>query len=869
MASVSWTATTSGTWSVASNWNLAAGPLKGDDVSIPGGSGGSITVTYTAGSLEVDSLTTTTNAGFVMAGGVLNVVNGYSLTGPLAVSSGFLRLASGAYGDRIYANISQTGGTLSLVGGSYLYGSTFNQAGLLQITRGVVVDQETYTTLAGTAQGGGTLELNGTSATIAAGFVLATGATIVEAGTVYFNENLTYANNFTLANGGTLNLGNSTLTLTGLSSLAGTVSNSVLNLSGTGHLNGLTLENGTLLSLSGTYSQTGAIDLGQTGTGTLSIGSNGVLRVAANTAITNPYAGGSLINAGTLIKTGGAAPAGTEYIYAALYNTGTINASIGTIAFYGPSNGSTSTLAGTLTGAGTIAFDTGNFAITNSGINLNVARLLLANSASVTLTANALTYGGSFDQTGGTLVVGSPGQLGGSTLTLTGSDAIDGGLLKGTGTVLCSGAVNLDNYATLEGNLSFEFGTSTTAAATVSQTGTIYLGAELDAITQASIGLNETWALKGGASILGTNGTITNAGVFEKASGAGTSYVDNSFVNLSTGTLVANAGVLTLAGNNGLLGGTVTGSAALDITGNVAFAAGLSLSVGELVLDGGQILLGADLAYANGFSQSGGTLALGGHTLTLNGITSLESGAIQGTGEIIVNGPAVIGQGPVVGQALGLQQGAQLLLTGAAEQAGTLSLTGGSSAPTLTIASTYTLDANADIGLPTSSVVGTVIVASTGTLSAGGSGFSTITAAVVDSGAIRISSGDLSINGPLSGAGFTTISAGGALELNDNSVTSNAITFGAGGGLLSLGHPNDYTGIINGFTSGDTVELQGFAFAHITPVITAINAGGVASAVTFTETNGQSVTLDFSTTQTGSLLVLGEGAHGGLTITHL
>ena len=229
---------------------------------------------------------------------------------------------------------------------------------------------------------------------------------------------------------------------------------------------------------------------------------------------------------------------------------------------------------------------------------------------------------------------------------------------------------------------------------------------------------------------------------------------------------------------------------------------------------------------------------------------------------MIVNGPAVIGQGPIPNQPLGLLQGAQLVLNGATEQSGTLLLTGGSSAPTLTIgpSGTYTLDAGADIGAPNASVVGTLAVG--GTLSAFGAGTSLVTASTVDNGTIRVSGGDLVFMGPVSGSGSIVLSNAGTVELDANAPAHVPIGFGTGSSVLSLGQPNEFSGTIGGFASGDVVELQGFAFANLTPVVS-------GNTVTLPEASGQSATLTFSTAQTGSLLTLGEGPHGGLALIHL
>ena len=865
MASVSWTATTNGTWSNGANWSVPGGPLAGDDVSITG-SAGLLGVTYNTASLSIDSLTTS-NTSFDVTAGTLHVTGGYTLGGTLVQGAGLLQLDAGNLGDTITGSVALSGGMLALEGGATLQGGTLTQTGgTLSILRGVLTDNDASTTLTGLVSGGGQLLLEGASTILAQGLVLSTGSVNVQNGNVYLYENLTYAHTFTLQQAGTLNLGTSKLSLTGLADLEGTVANSTLALAGTGHLNQLTLENGATAALSGTYSQTGAVNLGQLGTGIVSIAAGGVLRETANTTITNTDSGGTLVNAGLLIKTGGNGVIGSTQIMASLINTGTIASSIGTIAFSAPSNGATSTLGGTITGAGTVALEAGNFALASSSANLTVAHLLLAGSASATLTSNSLTYGGDYAQTGGTLIVGVPGQGGGS-LTLLGPDALDSGLLKGTGTVMFDGAVHLGGGMALDGNLTFDFGAST--AATVSQTGTIQLGAELDAITNATLSATESWLLEGNAAILGTNGTITNRGLFEKASGGGTSTVQNNFNNI--GSLVVASGVLNLSGG-GVLGGTVGGAAALDISGDLAFGGTLSnggaavpaltLTVGELLLDGGQIQLNQNLSYGGGWSQESGTLALGNQdTLTLTGITSLASGAIEGPGAIVIDGAATLNQGPYPLQQLGLLQGAQLTLAGATEQGGTLALTGGSGAPTLTIGttSTYTLDQGASIGTPGSSVVGTLNVA--GTLAASADGTSSVVAFVNDTGTIKVANGDLTFMGTLTGAGSLTISSGGTLELDTSNTITSAINFGTGSGVLSLDNPNDFHSTIGGFASGDVIELQGFAFANLTPVVS-------GDTVSLTETNGQSITLTFSTTQTASSLAIYEGPHGGIALVH-
>lgn len=871
MALISWIATTSGSWSTGSNWSIASGPLRGDDVVISTAT--PLTVTYDSTTALFCNSITTTTATLNVTGGTLGVSNGYIFNGALDLSAGLLRLVGGGDGDNFNGNVTQSGGTLTLLNGAVAQSGTFSQtAGILLVGTGSFTDRDGSSSFAGTIQGGGQMIFDSSGSTIAlgTGFTMTVAEAEIQGGVVALGEKLTYGRAFTLAGGGTLALDGNALTLSGVAALNSLItSGGEVNAAGTGHLNGLILDSGVELSITGTYNQTGLITVGDTSSGTLVIGSPshgiGALRLTTNSAIENDSGGGALLNYGLLAKVGGSSSAGTSTIYTDFTNenTGTVDVAVGTIAFDGPSSGFTSTLAGTIMGAGTVSFQSGNYLISSANsLNLTVGRVLLEGSASVTLTTNAATnvdYTGNFDMTAGTLVVGSPG-LSSTTLTLAGLTAFDGGLVKGTGTVLCAGtgAVNLGNGMDLEGNVTFNFQEN------VSQTGNINLGLEPDAITIADVAAGDHWYLEGNSSIDGFNGQINNRGTFGKYNGAGNSTVQSGV--FSTGTLIVDTGMLTLSGV-GSLGGSVTGAATLDISGAYQFASGLTLTVGEVILDQPtqtgeiQATLEGSLTYGGNWAQEGGTLALNGNTLTLNGITSIGTGSILGPGELEATGPAILGAG------LSLEQGAMLQLNGRTEQTGNVLLTGGSTAPTLAIGlgGTYTMDAGTQLGGSGTSVVGTVVVS--GTLVASGTGTdpsNVIAAALVDNGSIVLNYGEMQFLGPLTGHGSTTLSDGATLDLLGSGAVSNGITFGAGGGILSLGTQESYVGTITGFSTGDLIELQNV------PYITTTNSLTISGdTVTINENNGTSVTFTFSSAQSASQLILGEGPHGGAALIHI
>jgi fibronectin-binding autotransporter adhesin len=851
MASVSWTSTTSGSWNTPDNWSTGANPLAGDDVTIST-PGDSITVTYSTGSLALDSLTTGSSDSFSLTGGALSTSSGYSIDGSLLLSGGTMRLAGGYYGDSFENSLSMSGGSLFLTNNAQAYGGVLTQtAGTITIAHGAFTDSENSGSLAGTITGGGEIVFSGGGTTLLqSGFTLSTGAADIASGTVFLLENLSYGHNFSLT--GTLDLNGHTATLSGNVGLDGDVNGGSLTVSGSGHLNNLLLDNGALLAIGKgqnrtSLNQTGNIQIGgNSGTGTLDISAAGTLRITGNDTIYQGSSSGSLINSGLLEKTAGNSEAGASYIETSINSTGIVDAAVGTIDF----RGSDSTITGTLEGAGTIAFDSGSYVLGGgAGLVLTSHRLAFGgNTSSTNITiASALSYGGLWQQTGALLLFEN-------NLTLTGSSttALDGGEFKGTATITDSGALQLGAGMDLEGNLTFLLNGN------VDQTGAINLGALSDSVDQATLAAGTTWSLEGASSISGAYGTITNNGTLVRLDGAQNAVVSSDLI--STGSVLVDTGTLSLSGQ-GTLGGTVAGASVLDISGQFTMEAGLALSVGELILDNPaqsndiQASLAGNLTYGHVFAQEGGTLALNGYTLTVSGVTTLDSGAILGPGEVMVTGPATILN-------VAVAQGAILQFDGTTEQSGNVTLTGGSTAPTLSIGAgaVYNLDNGVTIGGAGGSVVGTVTVS--GTLVAAGAGNTIIAATIKDTGSIQISHGQMAFMGPLTGAGAVTISAGGILDLDNAATTTTGITFGGGGGLLYLQDPAAFGGAIGGFNSGDAVELNGFAFVGAS--IQSVSG----DKVTIAETSGPSATLTFTTAQNAANLMLGVGPHGGLALIH-
>jgi hypothetical protein len=850
MTTVSWTQTqTAGgtySWASAGNWSTGYVPLRDDNVQIE--TGVPVTVTYATGSVILDSLTTNAGDTLDLSGGTITSVNGYFFSGALAISGGALVLAgSSAFGDSLDGSLTMTGGSLTFNNSADAFGSTLEQsAGVITISHGVFTDGD-FGTLTGTVTGAGELLFSGPSLSgstvLTKGFTLATSSVNIGFAVVYLEENLSYGNQFTLGVNGVLNLDSTTgtaisLSLSGLDALDGDIRGGLVTLTGQGHLNGLVLDNGADVTIKSSYNETGSIVLGSgNGTGTLTVASSGELRIVGNNAIEEGSGGGVLLNSGTIEKTAGSSLNGTTFLQTGITNTG----------------------------VGTVAFSTGFYILTGETLTAN--RLLFNDNVNVTIESQSnppttLTYANNWDQTGGLILVEQ-------TMDLNGLTSLDGGEMKGTATInfgvpgSLTGLLHLGASMDLEGNLTFVLNEN------VDQTGAINFGFLSDSVDQATITTGTTWALEGTSDINGAYGTITNYGVFEKASGVLDAVVSSNVTNTASGTLIAESGTLSLTGT-GALAGSVTGSAALDIAGQFSFGPSLLLTVGELILDTAiqpgdvQASLLGNLTYAGDFALEGGTLALNGanigtgNTLTLSGVTSLASGAILGGGEVLVKSSATVGGGGT----LALAQGANLVFDGNTQQISNIIMTNGATAPDLTVGAgiTFTMNDGLEIGGTQNSVVGTVTI--DGKLA--NRGVDVIAASAVNNGTVSVSNGSLMFLGPLSGAGAFDISAGAVLQFENTNLNTSHIVFGGtGGGEFYDGTPAAFNGTVAGFASGDLVEFGGFAF-----VGASLSLSSNREVATIKEANGTSASVSFTTAQTLTSLSLGVGVNGFVALIH-
>jgi hypothetical protein len=768
-------------------------------------------VTQTGGSIDLAHGGLTTYANFVEDGGsmLLNWFGGTflgttSLLAGTITSTAATMTVDGAY--------SQTGGLLALGGRGAVFAGpmTLGTGGTITLVLGAL-QTEGVASLAGTISGAGTLLVDGGTTTLASGIHLSLPHVDVQAGTLALAsslKSLTLGGAFWLESPGTLALATDTLNLSAAGVLDGEIAgHGTLNANAGATLNGLAIDDATVLDLYGTSKLVNYIFIGSGvgSTAEVNVERHASLLLTGNDTIYDNSSKGTLANSGVIEKTAGS---GMAVVDANLTSIGYIEINVGSLELAGR----TTSMRGVIEGAGRLVLDSLDTTLVK-GIDLTVSEVeLIGNSGGGQQThlGQDLSYANLWDQEGGTLVLSH-----GATLALSGLTSLEGGLISGAGTIATTTHVNVDA-------IDIEGPSVLSVAGTATQTGTTDLGASAGLGAEISIATGASWFIEQDSSIFGTNGTILNDGLFSKRNGSAVSTITSTLD--SVGTVSIGNGTLALAGRASL-GGTVSGAGVLELAGTVALASGLVLTAAQTDIGGSGnnalVTLGGNLADSHAFSVDSGNLQLDGNTLTLSGLTVLDGGLIggQGTpsgGEIVTSGSLVLSG--TANNSVSIGPSASLYVGGPAEQVNSLVLgdpqsgygAGIHSLLQIDAGTTYTLDGGANIeGNGTLSVLGT--------LSLPDDGANTISAAVVNSGLIQAGNAQLTFAGGLSGAGTITVGANG-LATFDNAVSSSATVAmsGSGASLLierpvgdpgGIPDPLSFAGTISGFASNDFIEL--------------------------------------------------------------
>lgn len=592
------------------------------------------------------------------------------------------------------------------------------------------------------------------------------------------------------------------------------------------------------------------------------------------------------LNTGTALNLSGNIAAGTHDISFNTKGTTTIAGQLtgsGTLTHVAGSTGTT-----VITGNSSATF-TGNVAIEAGTIRLGNSNVL--NSATNVSLSTANSYG--------TLDLANNNQgLGNITF-------VSGGLIKtGTGTLSLNGNVTTQSSATsatITGNVNLGASTRTLNVADGGVTPDLVISANI----AGTGGLNKTGSgslqLSGANTFSGAN-TLT-AGTTIAASntalGSGTSTVSSGAtlalqgdVTLTSGTVTvsgsgytgSNGAIDNRSGNNTLasnvtLAGSTTVGAASGSTLTLAGAIGQSTASNLTIAGAGTTVLAGSNSYSgtttvnNGTTlvaasnnamgtTAGGTTVASGGTLAFQGginYTTAESVSVSGNGAAGRNGAIdnLSGNNTFAGAValtgatrIGAESGTNLTLAGTISGANSLTI-GGAGSITASGANTYsgttTVTNGATLIAANNSALGNTGANTTTTVSSGG------TLGLQNN--VTIANENITINGTgSSGSGALTSIAGSNAITNQVTMGSSSTVGAAAGSVLTLsGGITDGASTYN-LTKADagTVQITGAASYGGTTTITGgtlafAGAGTLASTGNIVVTNG-ALTLDNSGT---------------------
>ncbi len=825
-----------------------------------------------------DGATLTLTAGKTLAG-TTSFDGTVSGSGSLSLDGGMQSLSSG--GGFQVANLSLLDGDALTLGSGLTYAGTLTQAAGTQLTfTGGTLTLTGTASLAGMLIGN-TLALTGGRQSMNAGIDLDMLSTLSLSGgdVLTVGTNIAFSGTLTELAGTTLNLANNaTLTLTGTSSLGGTVTGvgslefagGVTTLAKTTTLGGdagIAAASGSSLNNTGTLIKIGGMATGSSGQPRGGKGKGGVSKVSPSTVNT----GKVMVKAGTL-----------EFDSTLMNmngNTGAISVLKGATLVLG-GGGASSASAFSVAAGGTLAFNGANHAFNlgagaiGGGLHPNTTPITFGGTVNLMrgrleLGSNTVTIGGSFLQSNFAVLDGT------GTLMLAGPTTFTNNKIAamaevGTGTTVLNGTTTVNGSLALDGGRVLE-----NQGALTWKGGALELGINPD--TTAVGGgmikndLNATFTINSDGSIdngVGATGFI-NAGALTKSVTSGTTTIDVTLTN--SGAVSVQTGTLELDGGGASGDGdiAVSSGATLGFGGTQTFDLGADAIGGALTVGGGILEIGAGaVSVAGSFAQSGGSIVDGTGTLTLSAAASFTNSVLESGGGTTT----LLGATTVYGNYFAMDGGRILDNQGALTWlAGNFALgvdPYGATAGGATIQN----DADATFAIESDGVIsrggGATAFINDGTLTKSvTTGTTFIEVDLANSGAVQIKAGTLDLGGAVSGGGTITID-GGALTVESTMADAQTVVFGAGGGALTLSDPAEFGALISGFTAGDTIDLTGFAFGG-SPTLSYTPNGDNTQGVLAITDGALQASLNLFGQYSAAGFQLGQDGGGGTVVTYV
>jgi hypothetical protein len=769
----------SGLFSVAAGATLSfAGGTHNLNLGTTFSNAGAITIT--GATVNAAASIVASSGQISLSSGTLNITGDHSSNnlawsggtlsgnGTTTVAAGDAFLLSGTLGRTLSGRVISNQGVVNWTGTGPLFGSG---GAALQNEADAVFDIQndaTASVLSGVAtlNNAGTIKKSAGVGTSTIGWVVNNSATIqVQSGTLRLSRGGTQTGAFEIASGATLNFAGGTHDLNPGTTIAGagalvfggatinidpnillgqtgplTISDGIVNMPATVQSSGLITLAGGIWNLAGNntasdFAWTGGT-LGGTGTTTNAAGNQLILAEATARGLS----GRTLDNFGTILATGVNPIIGDNS--AVLNNrAGAIFDAQNDVSLSGAAVFNNSGLFKKSAGLGTTAI---SWAFNNTGqVQVQSGTLSLAGGGMQTGTYDVasgstlrfsggthnlnpgivFTGSGSLDVAGGTVNVdGSVDlsltlSLSGGTLALLSNRTFNhldwsGGTLAGPSvvTVPAGGTINLSSSAS-----------KVLSAVTLNNSGTITIPDNSTlAVSGTSVINNQVGAvieLEGSGSLSGSSAqTINNAG-FVKKTGAS---LANIIALNSAGTVLVESGELFISG------GTQTGNFQISSGATLGFANfGNKFKSGAVIDGAGKLNFSGDGFFDAGTIVSGtGSLSFSGS----NQISFIPGMTLSRTGDWTISGPTVSVSVPVNGGKLALSSG-ELRLSNAATfsggtwTGGTLSGTGVLTNPA---GATFTLSGGTKTLEKTIDNFGSIVLAGSGTLSAGTVSFAKI-----------------------------------------------------------------------------------------------------------------------------------------------
>ncbi|MDB5808717.1 MAG: hypothetical protein JWN94_839 [Betaproteobacteria bacterium] len=592
------------------------------------------------------------------------------------------------------------------------------------------------------------------------------GLTLTTAGTINVHSGASIS-------GSAGNALNVTLSATGGNTIAGTIDNrgGTTTLTGTTTLSG-TIKSGTLVTGSNLTSSNGTLDGVTIGTNLTLGGASNVLKVANDLVLAN----GVTVNVGN--NQLGFATTGAQHL--ATLGTSAVTVAGGNItAGYGVTGQTLNIDAGvTVQGYGTLG--------QSSAATIVNAGALTANTAAQTFTINPTT----FSNTGTGVLSVSAG-----TMTVSPTSWTNSGNVQVTGGVLNLGG----NFATAGWN------TFTHSAGAVNVTGVLTNAGTLDIGSAGLFGaqglttlsgtiIGGTVITSGGINLTSSNGTLDGVTIGSNLTFGGTSNV----IRIANDLTLSN-GVVVNVGSN-LLGFVTTGAHHLATlgnstinlaTGNITAGYGvtgqtLNIDAGVTVQGYGSVNQSSTAAIVNAGSIIGNT---GGQTLTINPDSFTNSGTLSVTAGTVTLTPTTFSNTGNVSLS-----------------AGTLNITpNGGTVPNWTNSGTITeTGGTLNLGgkFTTADLAGSHLTRSSGALNLTSSLDNTGNTLDIGAGGIFDTGGLGTFTGTISGG---TVISGDGTNLNSINGTLDGVTIGS---ILTFGGTSNVIRISNDLTLGNGVVVN-------------------------------------------------------------